>query len=99
VFVVSLSGSPEFCNCSIWQTFWQLSIYGQAKPVTVAQLDIKKWEFIINGWNKGRKWGGGTAGEWCYHLGQQNVYFKLKKKKFTALEKFSTTESNKKEIQ
>jgi hypothetical protein len=62
VFVLRLSRSLDFFNCSIWQTFWQLSIYGQAKPVTVTLLDIVKSEFIIKEWNKGRKAGGEGRG-------------------------------------
>ena len=54
---MSLSRRPDLCNCYIWQTFWQVSIYGQAKPVTVTLLDIIKSEFIITEWNKRRNCG------------------------------------------
>jgi hypothetical protein len=89
---MSLSRSADFCNCSIWQTFWQLSIYGQANPVTVTLLDVIKSEFIITEWKKGRN---------CGYKGRvvRPPRAVNKKKGLLPSEKCSSTELNKKEIQ
>jgi hypothetical protein len=95
VFDVMLSRSPDFCNCSICHT-WQLSVHVQAKPVIVTLLGVIISEFFVEEWNNGRNWWHRGASGATTSSGKMHI---LNTKLFTALEKLSSTESNKNEIQ